>query len=140
MPTSHSATVNSLRTDSASEPEFVFKSLLDLPPADGRIRGTVVVNGSLAREIDNSHPQTHRGPANSDINRVEAFLETRGNRGGAWHFDFAESPGFQGGSIRVESGDVRTVTSTSIIFGIDAGDGPIRFTFLVDEEGERRVR
>ncbi len=138
--TSLNSTVNSLRTDVASELQLTYRSFLDLPPADGRVRGRIVVNGSQARETDNSGPQTNRGPASSGTNRIEAFVEDSGNRRGAWQFDFSESPGFQAGSIRVESGEARAVTGSSVVFAVGTGTGPIRFTFSLAEEGERRRR
>ena len=110
-----------------TEVGLTFTSALVVEPRHPTARGHVVVNGSLLETTDSQAPRDHRVPAQPGPNRIEAYAESSADEG-FWRFDFAGSPHFVAGSLRVESGEVISLDATSVVFALPRASERIRFT------------
>lgn len=59
------------------------------------------------------------------------------DRSGRWRFDFAGTPRFVPGSIRVESGQVLTLQASAVEFRVDESHQVVSFTADLEDEGRR---
>ena len=118
--------VMALREVPAGELELTYRSTLSVKPHDGSVRGRIMVNESTAQETDNASPHIHHAKARPGENRFEAHFESGAD--GFWRFDFSSSANFVIGSIRVQSGQVRSLDGQSVVFALPASSGSLRFT------------
>lgn len=106
---------------------------LELPPADGRVKGQILFNGSDVDPVDNRAPYRHSVAGRVGENTVEATLLTPPESEGRWRFDFREAP-LEPGSISVDSGQALSVGPKEIVFRAGAQPGEvIRFRFRLRE-------
>jgi hypothetical protein len=124
--------VAALRDARSEETGLTFQSSLALTPPVGSVRARIVVNDSRAEETGGP-ARIHTMKGLSGENRMEAVLFNRDSRG-SWRFDFSGTRAFVRGSLRVESGDVESVDGTSLGFRVSPGMGPIRFTFVLEDQ------
>ncbi len=109
-----------------------FFSRLDVPPADGTVRGQVVVNGASLQETNNSAPFRHQVKGQKGRNTVEARW-VAGTGGGRWVFNFTNAPHFVAGSLAVESGQVIVQEPSRIVFRVSPSAPPIRFHYRLSQ-------
>lgn len=136
----NSASVNTTVTltlrearETGMDVDLAFTSALGVARAEGHARGQVLVNGSALEGTDSEAPRVHRVRARAGENRIDAFLEPGAAEEGLWRFDFAGARPFVAGSLRVESGQVISLDSYSVVFDLSGAKGaPIRFTFELE--------
>jgi hypothetical protein len=103
-----------------------FTSFLDATNAGA----LVVINNSRrdTMECMVEHRHSFRGIAGK--NTIEAHTTSRLEGNGIWHFDFSGAGHFATGSLRVEQGQVVSVSGHAIVFRLTKNSGNrIRFTF-----------
>ncbi|MGH9335843.1 MAG: hypothetical protein ACRD21_19080 [Vicinamibacteria bacterium] len=115
-----------------ANPAMQFQSHLALPPLDGSSRARVLLNGSLARVVESSHPVEVRADAGSGSNRIEAFVVRATGASGHFRFDFSTER-LRRGSLRVEHGSLLAMESNAIVFRLSGQAGEhVSFTFELD--------
>jgi uncharacterized repeat protein (TIGR01451 family) len=121
--------VNPLKTseEGAAEPLSFENELRLARPPEGAT-GTVVVNGSALLQVRSGPPARHRVGASSGTNRFEAALDAGVDCVGSWRFDFRPDGKIVSGSLRVESGEVLSLSPDAVVFSVRGGAAPIRFT------------
>ncbi len=107
-----------------------FTSYLGIAPFDGSARGQVMLNGTRTDSVDSSSPFQHRAQGKFGENTIEAFVPTPTDQPGFWRFDFGGADGFVAGSIKIQSGQVISSNSKSVVFRVSGAPGErIKFTF-----------
>ena len=120
---------SSLKGVGGDRAELRYATTLGVEPFDGRVRGLVTVNQLRSLETDNAGPRTHRLQVPRGTVRIEANLPAPIDEEGSWSFDFADTHELDPGSLRVESGDVISISPSTVIFRLRPGAAtPIRFT------------
>jgi hypothetical protein len=111
--------------------ESSFQSYLGVAPFDGSVRGQVTVNELRMDSTDNSVPFQHQVPGRIGDNSVEAYTTTpTAEEPGFWRFDFSGAAGFVSGSIKVQSGQVASVSANVVVFRLSGTAGErIQFTY-----------
>jgi PKD repeat protein len=111
--------------------EVSFTSELKLPAG---VAAQIGLNDAESIAALSSSPQRHRARARSGENVVEGRLLSESGEPGEWRFDFRGAAGFVPGSLRVDSGDVLALESTSVVFRVAGKPGaPVRFRFRLEE-------
>jgi hypothetical protein len=106
----------SVRPEPSSVTRLSFESELVATPADGSVRGRVLVEGSPLALTDNGSPLLYEiGVGEREIS-VEASLLTPAPAGSLWVMDFSATDRVIPGSLRVERGTVSSVTERRIAF------------------------
>jgi PKD repeat protein len=107
-----------------------FTSYLGVAPFDGSARGQILWNGTRTDNVNSSSPFRHRARGRFGENTIEASIPAAMEQPGFWRFDFAGADGFVPGSIKVQSGVVTSVGSSSVVFRVSGEPGErIKFTF-----------
>ncbi len=100
---------------------------------EGATTGRVQVNGRQTVMIPGGVSLRARVQGTAGTNRFEAQVAGQATSEGFWTFGFGQSQGFVPGTLRVESGDVVSLSPESVTFRIGRGVGPpMRFTFAVE--------
>jgi hypothetical protein len=129
---SASVRVTANLTDGSGELEFRYRTALELEPSTGGV-GQIVWNGAHAQETAPSGEFVYVVKAIEGENRIAAQWTGPAEATGSWRFDFGAAPQFVSGSIRVESGQVRSQSGSSIVFALRPGVPAPRFTIQVGE-------
>ncbi len=106
-----------------------FTSHLDLPPGDGSVRTRVQLNDGRIDTTDNAAPFQHALRGREGGNTIEASLIGQPAAEGRWRFDFSNTAGLEPGSLRIDSGDVVSTSSDSVVFRVHQSGQRIRFRF-----------
>jgi hypothetical protein len=92
--------------------------------------GLVVINGSRRDTTECSVEHRHRVRGISGENTVEAYTTSRLEGDGVWQFDFSGAEYFVPGTLRVEQGQVVSVSGHAVVFRVTETSGyRIRFVF-----------
>ena len=106
-----------------------FRSTLELPPGDGTTQTQLTFNEARTVVTDNSGPSSHDVPGRTGDNVVEGFVTRNPAAAGVWRFDFRGAPGFEAGSIRVETGTVVAAGSHEVVFRVAPGARRVKFHY-----------
>ena len=98
-------------------------SLLEAPSTGGERRGFVMVNRGRADTTESSVPFRHLFRGVLGRNTIEAFPDVADGRESHWKFDFATTPGFVPGSLRVERGTATHVGPQTAVFRLSGSTG-----------------
>jgi len=112
-----------LRTDEGASSILSFKSRLVALPADGSVRGQIVVNGAPLAPGDNGSASRHEVRVGAGLVRIEATLSTPASPGSLWELDFSSSAGLVAGSLRPEGGAVVSADERRIVFRLNGDRG-----------------
>ena len=119
------------RRSASNPPELDFLSQLELAAGTS---AQIAVNVAETLATAAPAPQRHRARGRAGENVVEARLLSEAGEPGRWRFDFRGAGRFVPGSLRVDSGEVLTLDSESVVFRVTGKPGPpIRFRFRVEE-------
>ncbi len=97
-------------------------SFLAVPPGDGSVSGSIVLNGARTLSVDNRSPANLTLTGMPGANLLEAFVVTAGGEG-AWRFDFSRATGFIPGSIEVRQGQVLSTDGYTVVFRLSGTSG-----------------
>jgi hypothetical protein len=118
------------RRSASTPPEVSFTTELELPAGTS---GQIALNEAQTVSTVAPAPQRHRARGRSGENVVEARLLSEAAEPGQWRFDFRGSSKFVPGSLRVDSGEVLTLDTESVVFRVTGKPGPpIRFRFRIE--------
>lgn len=129
---SETTNVSPLQDPGSSAEPLLVESFLDIEPYDGKTIGRVVFNDSQSFDSTNAGPIAHRVRASAGENWIEATLLQSPQERGFWRFEFAGTRRFVAGSIEVDSGQVYSQDSRSIVFAVTR-NSLIRFRFRVQD-------
>lgn len=113
--------------------EVSFMSQLELPQGSGSLSAQISLNESEFDTTTAASPRQHQLRARPGENVIEGRLLSQADGPGRWRFDFRAAVNFVPQSLRVDSGDVLTLDSHSVVFRVTGDPGPpIRFRFRLD--------
>jgi len=119
------------RRSASNPPDLSFLSQLEL---EAGTSAQIALNEAETVATVAPSPQRHRARARSGENVIEGRLLSEAGEPGQWRFDFRGTSTFVPGSLRVDSGEVLTVDSQSVVFRVTGKPGPpIRFRFRLEE-------
>lgn len=126
---SKTVTISPLRTDESQRINLAVKSHLSsgsLPVA-----GQLVLNDSQAVILEDAGSEMLMLSATTGRNRVDAVFDSASPA--EWRVDFTGAAGFDSGSLRVQSGNVRSLGGSVVVFAVGGSNPPIKFEFGVSE-------
>jgi hypothetical protein len=109
--------------DGTSSTILAFGSQLAAPPADGRARGQIVVNGARLPPSDNSSASRHEVRVGVGIVRIEVTLLTQVPPGSLWELDFSSSTSLVAGSLKPEAGTTVGADGRRVVFRLNGDRG-----------------
>jgi hypothetical protein len=120
-------------TKEASEISTAFSSLIEDSAGKG-LRGELALNGQSLGTVADRNPR--RIPARAypgRANVVEAWTTTASESDARWEFSFQNTPGFDRGSLVVESGQVLALEPERVVFRLSGAPGErLRFRFALE--------
>jgi hypothetical protein len=98
-------------------------SLLEAPGSGGERRGFVMVNRGRPDATESSVPFRHLFGGVPGRNTIEAFTDIADGGESYWKFDFATTPSFVPGSLRVQRGTAIHVGPRTAVFRLSGTPG-----------------
>lgn len=105
-----------------------FESELRLRQPNEGATGSIVLNDTTMLQIRSGPPSMQRLGAEPGVNRFEARIEPGIEAHGSWRFAFGGTGRLVEGSLRIEAGEILTLSSDAVVFSVRPGAGPIRFS------------
>jgi uncharacterized repeat protein (TIGR01451 family) len=111
---------------------FGFESELHLTQPPSGATGYIVLNDAAMLQVRSGPPVTLRSGAEPGTQHFEARLEAGSEASGNWRFSFGGSRRLVSGSLRVESGEVLSLSGDAVVFAVRPLAAPIRFSLELE--------